>query len=188
MKEYNLFPTPVMEFDFTNHPDLPKILDIVNQLKISPHSLLKNGVSSYSSTERILFHPDLTSIKNDFQKCVDIYSNKLDIEYSYIKDNWVNILNNQGMVDIHHHWSSIISAAFYPLLEENTCNLCFRSPIYTAINFRPKNTSTYGHFQNDHIMPIKQNYLYLFPGWLQHYTEENKGGKRIVISFNTEFY
>ena len=115
-------------------------------------------------------------------------NNKLDIEYSYIKDNWVNILNNQGMVDIHHHWSSIISAAFYPLLEENTCNLCFRSPIYTAINFRPKNTSTYGHFQNDHIMPIKQNYLYLFPGWLQHYTEENKGGKRIVISFNTEFY
>ena len=188
MKEYNLFPTPVIEFDFTNHPDLSKILDIVNQLKIGPHSLLKNGVSSYSTTERILFHPDLTDIRNDFQKCVDIYSNKLDIEYSYIKDNWVNILDNQGMVDIHHHWSSIISAAFYPLLEENTCNLCFRSPIYTAINFRPKNTSTYGHFQNDYIMPIKQNHLYLFPGWLQHYTEENKGGKRIVISFNTEFY
>ena len=188
MKEYNLFPTPVMEFDFTNHPDLPKILDIVNQLKIGPHSLLKNGGSSYSTSDRILFLPDLVNLKNDFQKCVDNYSNELNIKTTIIQDNWVNILDNQGKVDIHHHWSSVISSAFYPLLEENTCNLCFRSPIHTAINFRPIDGSNYGHFQNDYIMPLKQNHLYLFPGWLQHYTETNKGGKRIVISFNTEFY
>ena len=186
MEEYNLFPTPVMEFDFTNHPDLPKVLDIVNQLKISPHSLLKNGVSSYSSTERILFHPDLTSIKNDFQKCVDEYSVNIKINNSYIIQSWLNIMENNGQTTLHHHGSSVVSGAFYPVLEENTCNLLFRSPLYTAMTFESSLPTPSNHFQPDFVMPIKKDHLYIFPSWLQHHTEVNKGQKRVVISFNTK--
>jgi len=81
-----------------------------------------------------------------------------------------------------------MSGAFYPLLEKNTCNLVFRSPLYTALNFIPIKSTIANHFQDDFVMPIKENHLYIFPSWLQHYTEENKGNKRIVVSFNTKFY
>ena len=31
MKKFDLFPTPVMEFDFTNHPDdLPDLLKLID--------------------------------------------------------------------------------------------------------------------------------------------------------------
>ena len=36
-------------------------------------------------------------------------------------------------------------------------------------------------------VPIKQNFLYLFPSTLMHETEKNKSNKRIVVSFNTKY-
>ena len=187
MKKFELFPTPIMEFDFTNHPDIPTLLNYTNNLEVPSHFLVENGTSSHDK-HNILFDSNLISLKNDFQKCIDYYSKDLKIENSYIKLSWFNIMNNKGKTLIHHHGSSVISGAFYPLLEENTCNLIFKSPLYTAVNFTPISPNQGSHFQPDFIMPIKENHLYLFPGWLEHYTEENKGDKRIVISFNTKFY
>jgi|TARA_E500000178_G_C16649283_1_gene585608 uncharacterized protein (TIGR02466 family) len=188
MKEFNLFPTPVMEFDFSSHLDVPKILDIIGEdFQSPPHKLIENGYSSFSFPQKILTSPLLIDLKNDFQKCIDHYSINLDIRESRITDSWFNIIYSKGKVKPHNHGASVISGAFYPLLEKDTCNLCFKSPLYTSLNFRPLKSSR-KYFQADHNLPIKQNHLYLFPGWLEHYTEENKGDKRIVISFNTGFY
>jgi uncharacterized protein (TIGR02466 family) len=187
MKKFELFPTPVAEFDFTNHPDIPILLNYINSLQVPNHPLVENGVSSHSKSN-VLFHSNLINLRNDFQKCVDYYSKDLKIVDSYISFSWFNKMDNKGKTLIHHHGASVISSAFYPLLEENTCNLVFKSPLYTAINFIPTTPNPTNHYQPDFIMPIKQNHLYLFPGWLEHYTEENRGGKRVVVSFNTKFY
>jgi uncharacterized protein (TIGR02466 family) len=187
MKKFELFPTPVIEFDFTDHPGIPPLLDCVNNLKVPPHSLLKNGVSSYENNN-ILFDPTQISLRNDFQKAVDYYSQELKIRSSFIYSSWFNILKKNGKVNVHHHGGNVVSGAFYPLLEEGTCNLIFRSPLHTTMNFIPTEPTSFNHFQKDTSIPIKQYHLYIFPSWLEHYTEENKGDKRIVISFNTKFY
>ena len=188
MKKFDLFPTPIMEFDFSSHLDISKILDIIGEdFQSPPHSLVKNGYSSFHLVQPILKSPLLTDLKNDFQKCVDHYSINLDIKESIITDSWFNIIHSKGKIEPHNHGASVISGAFYPLLEEDTCNLYFKSPLYTSLNFRPLKGDR-SHFQADYNLPIKQNHLYLFPGWLEHYTEENRGDKRIVISFNTQFY
>ena len=191
MKKFKLFPTPVMEFDFSNHPDLLKILNLINNISLQNldenHLLNQNGATSYNKID-ILSSPETISLKNDFQKSIDYYSNEIQITKNFITQSWFNILNNKGKTTIHHHGPSVISGAFYPLLKENTCNLCFRSPLYSAHTFESNNPTHANHFQPDVIMPIKENHLYLFPSWLQHYTEENKGDKRIVLSFNTKVY
>ena len=190
MKKFELFPTPVMEFDFTNHPDIPKLLDSIDYIckktssNIDNHTLVKKGYSSYNKFN-ILFFPELIDLKNDIQKTIDHYSRDLSIIFSHISQSWFNILDTEGKVDTHHHGSSVISGAFYPLLEKDTCNLCFKSPLYVSKTFESSKPINNNHFQDDVVMPIKQNHLYLFPGWLEHYTEENKGNKRIVLSFNT---
>jgi len=186
MKKFELFPTPVMEFDFTNHSNINQVLKNLNNFKLGNHGLIKNGNSSFNLNQRILFSPNLIELKNDFQKCVDLYCSELKIQNGYIFDSWFNILEKDGKVFPHSHGASIVSGAFYPLLEENTCNIIFKSPINSSQNFISINKED--HFHPNFIMPIKQNHLYLFPGWLTHYTEKNKGNKRIVISFNTKFY
>jgi uncharacterized protein (TIGR02466 family) len=188
MKKFELFPTTVLEFDFTNHSDIPSLLDIIEKQEAYNHPLLEKGTSNFSQSSHFLTLPELISLKNDFQKCVDHYSENLEIISSYIYDSWFNIIYKNGKTRLHHHGSSIISGAFYPVLEDNTCNLLFRSPLYSALNFLPLPTNPHPHFQRDVVMPIKENHLYLFPGWLQHHTEVNRGGKRITVSFNTKFY
>jgi len=187
MKKFELFPTTVIEFDFTSHPNLKYITKNINQNQSRPHNLIENGVSSFSPTRNILLSPDLIELKNDFQKCVDYYSKELKIYSTYIHQSWFNIMENQGKVAPHNHGNSVLSGVFYPFLEEDTCNLFFQSPLYTALNFLPLYPTTQ-HFQDDFKIDIKSNHLYLFPGWLTHYTEKNKGNKRIVISFDTKFY
>jgi len=191
MKKFDLFPTPVMEFDFTNHPNLPDLLKLIDHFSSdntenNNHILIKKGYSSYNKIN-ILLLPDLIDLKNDIQKSIDYYSRDLNITFSSIFRSWFNVLDNQGKVNAHHHGASVISGAFYPLLEKNTCNLCFKSPLYVSRTFESSKHINNNHFQDDVVMSIKENHLYLFPGWLEHYTEENRGSKRIVVSFNTKF-
>lgn len=187
MKKFELFPTPVIEFDLSDHPNLNYIIKIIDRNTPVSHSLIEKGVSSIASNNNILFSPDLIELKNDFQKCVDYYSQEVKIQNTYIYESWFNVMENQGKVKPHNHGGSVISGAFYPFLQEDTCNLYFKSPLYTSLNFQPLYRTT-DHFQDDVKMNIKPNHLYLFPGWLTHYTEKNKGDKRIVLSFNTKFY
>lgn len=189
MKKFELFPTPVMEFNFTNHPDLPSLLNIMEDQPMNQFPILKNGSTSYGiGMTDILLFPELVGLKNDFQKSVDKYSTDIMIRRSYIVQSWFNKMEHNGQTFLHHHGSSVISGAFYPVLEENTCNLLFRSPLYTALNFESDCPTPSNHFQPDFAMPLKKDHLYIFPSWLQHHTEVNKGGKRVVISFNTKFY
>ena len=187
MKKFELFPTTVMEFDFTSHSNLKSIIKNINENQPGPNGLIEKGLSSFSSTKTLLLSPDLIELKNDFQKCIDYYSTELKIHSTYIYQSWFNLMENQGKVIPHHHGNSVLSGVFYPFLEEGTCNLFFQSPLYTALNFLPLYPTTQ-HFQDDVKVNIKSNHLYLFPGWLIHYTEKNKGNRRIVISFDTKFY
>jgi len=185
MKKLELFPTTILEFNFEKHLDLSPLLDLISGSKIGNHDLTKKGVSSYSLTD-ILSSPKLVNLKADFQKCIDQYCTNLNIKKSNITTSWFNILENGGQTLNHNHGRSVLSGAFYPVLKEGTCNLCFKSPLVTSLNFESLNIFS-SHFQEDYIMPIKQNHLYIFPGWLNHYSEKNKGGIRIVVSFNTYF-
>jgi uncharacterized protein (TIGR02466 family) len=188
MNVYKLFPTTVMEFDFKNHSDVQILLKLIeNKEHKTNHGLVKKGVSSFTSNEvSILNEPSLFKLRSDIQVCINNYSNYLGLRPSRLGYNWFNILFKGGKVDSHHHGSSIISGAYYPHYIENTCNLIFKSPLYSAVNYEDVKPNS--NFYTKFSMPIKQGYLYLFPGWLEHYTEENTAQeKRIVISFNTEY-
>ena len=158
MKKFELFPTTVIEFDFTNHPEIPLLLNYIEQSNSHSHTLIKNGTSSYA-TDNVLFNPKFIDLKNDIQKRIDFYSRELNILPSIISKSWFNLMNTKGLTGVHHHGSSVISGAFYPLLEENTCNLCFKSPIYSSLNFEsltPSPNNHSNHFQKDVVINIKQ--------------------------------
>lgn len=189
MEIFKLFPTSVASFDFTDHPDKEILLNYINNLSnLNFHGLVKKGISSFHTPENILDLVKFKNLKKDFQKCVDQYTNALDIQKTKISNSWVNIMEKGGKVKMHHHNSSIVSAAYYPFLKSNSCDLYFKSPLYTSINFTPNTSNGSEHFYEIFKLNIKENHLYLFPGWLEHFTEKNKSEKRIVVSFNAASY
>lgn len=187
--EFNIFPTTILEYDLRNHPSKEILLEYIeNPSNSESHGLLDKGTSSYKLYPDFLRHPVFISLRNDIQKCLDDYCYKLGISYVNIENSWFSIMEKGGKVDNHNHGASIISGAYYPLLKEDTCNLYFKNPVPNAMIFAYKDLTKSDYQYHDVRISIKQDHLYLFPGFLNHYTEKNRGDKRVVISFNTKFY
>ena len=185
MNVFKLFPTTVIEFDLRGYNNKNWLLNYIENYNAIDHGLINKGKSSYGKDD-ILFHPQCMGLLNKIQDCIDKYNNYLKLPLpTIISNSWFNIISNQGKVELHHHESAPISGAYYPLLQKDTCNLIFKSPVYSAVVYYDVPNSS--NYQKTFQMPIKQDHLYLFPGFLEHQTEVNKGEKRIVLSFNARY-
>ena len=147
--KYDLFPTLVKEYNFTNHPDKKELLEVIFKSDTKPYGLLEGGVTNYDEEKdfnflktkgfnKLLFH---------FEKCIEDYSKDIGIIPNKISNSWFNIMNQGNKTIRHHHYGGSISGAYYPLLEEGTCNLKFFSPIsmYQSSWWRRNNVTEYNN-------------------------------------------
>ena len=187
MKSFNLFPTLVKEYNVKGYPRQNELLNAINSHPTTTHGAFKGGKSSYyiKETYNFLKEYNFFDLEEYFTKCVIDYSQEVGIKPGILRNCWFNITDKQSYTARHNHPGATIAGAYYPLLEEGTCDLIFHSPIsplhstwfQKAIPFTLYTTDIYQ-------IKLKPNHLYLFPGWLDHSTEVNRGEKRIVISFN----
>lgn len=184
MKKYNLFPSLVTEYNLKNLIDKDNLFETIKNYKLITHGLIKNGQTNYDENMKLLDHPNLYILKELFQEYIFKHCKELNIEPAFITNSWFNIMNEGGKTRPHIHEASCLSGVYYPLLEENTCNLYFTTPLGSSIiNIIPINTIDPPLKQ--YTVPIKQDHLYIFPSYLQHGTQINKSKTRIVISFNS---
>ena len=101
-----------------------------------------------------------------------------------IGKSWINHQVQEGYVASHRHELSIVSGAYYPIVEEGSAPIVFDSPIRTPRMAEIHNKATDFTANNMEFEP-KSGMLILFPSWLYHYSLPNKTAKRITISFNT---
>lgn len=183
-----MFSTPLLRFDFKTHKDNNTLINLIKNWETKPHSLVSGAESSYLNGDKhILDHDDLKDMKNDFQKAVDVYCDKVGLPNNIkISLSWFNILHKQQSVNLHRHEVSIVSAAYYPKVDEGSVGLRFRSPIsqYRMHEFFVKDSE----FNVREIeVDCEQGVLYLFPSWLEHFSNPNQTNERITISFNTMY-
>ena len=173
----NMFATPVLKFDFANHKDNTKLLELIESWDTGSHALVSGAQSSYMKSDKhILDHEDLKDLKADLQKAVDIYCDKVGLGNNVkISMSWFNVLE-----------VSVLSAAYYVKADKDSAGLNFKSPIdpYRMHEYFVKNTEY--NVKNVEVA-CEQGTLYLFPSWLEHYTNPNQTDKRITISFNTMY-
>ena len=180
----NLFPIPLGIYDLSSYPNKGLLLSLINSFSTSSYESIINGESSYNKNSNILNSPKLSDLKSNIQKCVNDYCSKIGIKECYITNSWFNILEKGGKTTKHYHGYSAVSAAYYVLLKDNSCNLTFTFPnLHFKMNFQKSVPTDYNRDQI--TIPIKQDHLYLFPSSLEHETEINKEKSRIVVSFNT---
>ena len=188
--KHELFPTLIKEYNVSGYPQKEKLLEKIFNYPTNTHESVKGGTSSYyftvnPKTQNFLLLEGFNDLNNFFINCSNEYSNEVGIQSGRMFNSWFNIMYQGNETTRHHHPGSTIAGAYYPLLEDNSCNLVFYSPHYNQRQTWFKTIDKNNKYNTPFFeFPIKQDHLYLFPGWLDHSTTVNNSNKRVVISFN----
>lgn len=178
-----LFPTPIVEYDLSEYltADVAKALQRTSKATNG----LVDGIRAEEDPSTI---PECRELYKAFQNCVDRYSAILGINKSSIFESWMNVLMKGGSVAVHRHYGSIISAAFYPYVEDNSANLIFVNPLdgFRMMDVNEECLTCHGKYSsNIKAVEPKTGKIVLFPSWIQHYVPPNKSNLRVTLSFNT---
>ena len=116
-----------------------------------------------------------------------VESQHLDAELM-ITNMWINFNGYKDSNFTHIHPNAYWSGVYYVKTPENCGNIIFENPAhdgmehtYYATQFKEHNLyNSITHWQE-----VRENILYVFPGWLRHRVQPNLSDEnRISISFN----
>jgi hypothetical protein len=101
-----------------------------------------------------------------------------------IQASWFTKTKKGQHAHMHAHGAADIAGVYYLETNGNDGNLYLKNPlsVLCGSNF------ILGRTYNDITVPLKTGFLYLWPGFIQHGTAENKtDDDRISLSFNIHF-
>jgi len=179
-----LFPTPVGAYEID--VDLDFVYKKITEYTSAPHFLLEDSDSSFGQDSNILQDSDLADLRLKLLECIKDYTDTTCLQELEITGAWYNQMRKGDKVTLHRHEGSVISGAFYVKTDENTVPLRFQTPLKPY-----KMNDLYENFNSQYAssgvqINVQPGSLLLFPSWLEHETDAEKG-ERCVISFNT-FY
>lgn len=183
--EYRIFPTliQVHQIEFEREVRMIKAFMDDCEMEEWPGDIGKGSTSS-RQVENLLHLNEFHNVKSSIEERLDEYCNDAGLEPVDISKSWINKQKQEGYVASHRHELSIVSGAFYPIVEEGSAPIVFESPIRGPRMAEIHNKTT--DFTADKMeFEPKSGMLILFPSWLYHYSLPNKTANRVTISFNT---
>ncbi len=180
----DLFSVPIL---IDNYPLTQEQVDILKHYayqQFGNHELEVGDAQSTSDGPRDLHNiPEL----QDFYTYVLDKANEYWLEYGLnqrfeptINETWINRHGKGGLTDTHHHSGAPIVAAFYIQFEQGNGGITFVNPLEYHQCHEPRERTGGNMTAN-----INQFDLFIFPGMLNHKTEQNNlDVDRLVMSFN----
>tara|TARA_B100000287_G_C20493566_1_gene726102 strand:- start:245 stop:910 length:666 start_codon:yes stop_codon:yes gene_type:complete len=103
----------------------------------------------------------------------------------YIERSWFNEHNKEGETLPHTHGATPIVVSCYIKKDSpNAGNIMFRDPMFQT---RAHEDNLQAHYPW-RIVPVEENDILIFPGWLEHKTEPSQSdGRRICLTLNYKF-
>ena len=183
METYSVFGQLVMTFDleydealitktvndWKNKPDLMgfSTLTLPRDKKYPLKVHLQKGITSYQPQVDFLEEAKLIKLKENFEKCCDVYTEKANLDEVVIINSWFNILYQGGELDFHHHGYEDLAGAYYFKTNKESAPLVFEKTGEESVKLYPQNGR-----------------LVIFPGGMRHGIELNQSVERGTISFN----
>ena len=128
-------------------------------------------------------------LAKEINKYLNVFAEAYSIDNELMLGSmWININEYKDYNKSHSHPSSLFSGVYYVKAPEKCGYISFESPgvdimehTYSTIDFKEWNMfNIHTRWQE-----VRENILYVFPGWLKHRVEPNLSKeKRISISFN----
>jgi uncharacterized protein (TIGR02466 family) len=175
--------------------DIEKLQAFCNEHQQKDPGRIISNVGGYQSNDLDLSDSILTSLIKEIQTHSNNYARDVLHGASQTVDAlWFNVNGYKDSNISHNHFGGI-SGAYYIKTPENCGELTFDHPAKDILGYydlanppqiqdKMKVLDSY----NSSMMrlPVIENRLYLFPGWLNHFVEPNmnKTEERISISFN----
>jgi uncharacterized protein (TIGR02466 family) len=146
-----------------------------------------SNVGGFQSDELDLKEKILQSLIKNIENYANIFCKDILKVNKKITLNsmWLNINYYKDYNISHVHSFSVLSGVFYIKTLKNSGNLIFKKnhALEYCINERLVDYNLYN--STTYNIPSKENTLYLFPSWYEHYVEPNLSKEeRISISFN----
>ena len=186
IRQYKLFPTPVLEYDnFIDNKECKQLEEIIlsNQHLLKDIPLIKEGQSTHS-LDCFLTFIEKKHLKDRIVDLCKQYAKDCGyILRGEMSNSWFNVEKKNSKLEKHAHALSTLSVVIYIKVDKNSSNLIFYNPhSYVLRNTMSlRNTEyTYDYIE---FKPEKGKML-LFPSWLVHGTEHNNTHNRIVLGCN----
>jgi len=172
----------VMEFKLSLDTDKIKTeLDKYKSYLNSRNFLNGQAGTSFNENFDLLLAPQFKDLRNEFEKCLNVYAEEIGYKDIEITESWFNIMTQGSKVVTHIHNASIISGSYYPIYPEGSAGLTFFNPLkpYKLCEDPEYNAPEY-------TFPVCEGDLLLFPSWFEHGTKINTTtNERYVVAFNT---
>ena len=179
---FNLFPIPITCCpNFISENERLVIFEKLCSLNCDDHDFVINGKSSYNILKNLL---SLLGLKERIEDKLKNYTDTLKIHPVQIIDSWYNIQQEGGFLRDHNHAPAVVSIALYINVNDCSSNLTFKNPnplvssVWNSFGFQKSEYS-------EHVINPKNGDMYIFPGWLNHGSNNiNQTKNRTVISAN----
>jgi uncharacterized protein (TIGR02466 family) len=101
---------------------------------------------------------------------------------------WMNVLAPGGAHRAHSHPNNFLSGVYYVTTPAGADTVNFHDPRPQTRIIRPPVTELTADNTDQVVVKVKDGTLLLFPAWLEHSVDENRGAQeRISVSFNVMF-
>ena len=193
LNKIEIFPTLIHVINgFLNPHECDLIISYAKQLEEKTHlSIPKNGISNhgvdYSFIDDVETNVNLpTSIKSRLKEAFNLYANNVGYPEIKLSNSWINFQYPDSELIKHTHPNSIISAALYLNVDDDSSKIYLYNPNPYVLVTHYKKTTNYS-YQFQWFKPVTGD-LILFPSWMSHGSngEKNRSSERVVISINSQ--
>jgi uncharacterized protein (TIGR02466 family) len=174
----HLFSSPIWQFDLQIN---------FEQAVKEAYAIQKNNKGVVISNDGGYHSPNINvgkhfpELYDEILKIFQVISTETEMDLVF--DNaWININKTGDSNKTHCHPLSSMSAVFYLKSKEDSGNIVFKNP--TLIEHYPINGHN-KHFWAAYWLPPVQGRLYIFPAYLEHWTNQNQNKEdRISLALN----
>jgi uncharacterized protein (TIGR02466 family) len=182
-----IFPTIIALHDLSKDSDFIACKKIIEKTSenLVPHSLIDNGLSTYSLDKPVLNHIGLGRLKSKIENFANEMAIALKMAPVTMSNSWFNVMGIGQRVKPHRHNVSVISGALYVNFPSGSVPLKLHNPL-EPLRMAEMILGTNDLNEQYHVPECHEGLLLLFPGWMEHSSENNESDCRVVISFNFE--
>ena len=169
--------------------DLQPIKDYCLHYSQNNPSRNNSNIGGYQSNDLLLQDNEtFKPLYDEISKEINLYAKDMCLKDQVIDNAWFNINEYKDSNMSHTHPVSPISGVFYVSVPEDGGDIVFERSDQILIDYAwyNKNNNYNPYNSTNWTLSAKDNYLYLFPSFLNHRVSpnQNKELKRISISFN----
>lgn len=180
----NIFPTYLV-WDVLDL-DLDKLVGYAYRIKNTDSGRVVSNVGGWQSGYLNFDTPELHGLAEAIKKMtLAVDANYKMNERYYLDGLWININNNCDFNAPHIHPKAALSGVFYVKTPKDCGDLVFINPNKHLEHFDGEFVNAKNHTFTWASYTAKENYLYMFSPWLEHYVQPNRSNEdRISFAFN----